>query len=369
MKKIVFTVTTELSQDQRMNRICTSLANAGYNVLLVGRELRTSKPLIKKNYKQKRLFCFFTKGKLFYIEYNLRLFFFLLFQKFDILCGIDLDTILPTFIIAKIRRKIFVYDAHEYFTEMEEVVTRPLIKKAWEWLEKTIVPRVKYGYTVSDGYSELFQKKYNVNYEIIRNATVLNQSPITNHQSPISKYILYQGSVNVGRGLENLVEAMRQIDCQLYICGKGDILEDLKLYAKKLELENKINFLGFVEPEPLKEYTRNATLGITLFSNFGLSNYYSLANRFFDYLHSGVPQIAMSYPEYKNFNKKHEVALLIHDLKTETIVSAVNKLLKDEEFYNKLRNNCLEARKEFNWQNEEKKLLRFYENIISEVNS
>ncbi len=365
MKKIIFTVTNELSQDQRMNRICTSLANAGYDVLLVGRELRTSKPLIEKPYKQKRLFCFFTNGKLFYAEYNFRLFIFLFFQNFDILCGIDLDTILPTYILAKIKRKPFVYDAHEYFTEMEEVVTRPFIKRAWKILEKMIVPGIKYGYTISEGYAEMFLKKYNVKFEIIRNATVLNnneQQTANNEQ-----YILYQGSVNVGRGLENLVEAMLQIDCKLYVCGKGDILNDMIMLTKKLNLDNKITFFGFVEPEKLKEYTRNAALGITFFSNFGLSNYYSLANRFFDYLHSGVPQIAMSYPEYKNFNEKYEVAFLIDDLKTETIVSAVNKLLNDNECYNNLRDNCSEARKEFNWQNEEKKLLKFYENIISTV--
>lgn len=360
-KRIIFTVTNDLSQDQRMNRICSSMANAGYEVLLVGRKLRSSKPLQPKPFAQKRLFCFFTKGKLFYLEYNLRLFFFLLFEKFNILCGVDLDTILPAFLIARIRNKPFVYDAHEYFTQMEEVVTRPLIRKAWENLEKIIVPKVRYAYTVSEGYAGMFEKEYNVKFEVIRNVTVLENQ--RQPPGPGDSYILYQGSVNVGRGLENLVESMQQINCNLYVCGKGDILGSLRLLTQKLNLENKISFFGFVEPEKLKEYTADAAVGITLFSNSGLSNHYSLANRFFDYLHSGVPQVAMSYPEYKNFNQRHEVAFLIDDLKTETIISAVNRLLNDNEYYNKLRNNCLEARKEFNWQNEEKKLLKFYEGI------
>ena len=73
---LIFTVTTDLTYDQRMIRICTSLANAGYNVTLVGRKLKASLPLTTQPFLQKRLFCFFEKGKLFYAEYNIRLFFF-----------------------------------------------------------------------------------------------------------------------------------------------------------------------------------------------------------------------------------------------------------------------------------------------------
>lgn len=362
-----------------MKRICNTLSKAGYDVCLVGRKLRNSKKLSHNSFSQKRIFCFFSRGKFFYFEYNLRLFFYLLFSKFDTLCAIDLDTILPGFLITKIKSKPFVYDAHEYFTQMEEVVSRPMIKKAWENLEKFILPKIKYAYTISEGYAELFEKKYQVKFETIRNVTVLDDSTnktdgiieqdfAEKFKIPLQKneenYILYQGSVNVGRGLENLVEAMQNIPCRLFICGKGDILENLKILSKKLDLQNKITFFGFVEPEKLKEYTSGAKVGITLFSNLGLSNHYSLANRFFDYLHSGVPQVAMDYPEYKNFNSKHEVALLVNDLKTQTIVSSVNRLLNDPNYYNKLKENCLLARKEFNWQREEKKLLEFYEKVI-----
>jgi hypothetical protein len=136
MKKIIFTVTTDLTYDQRMKRICTSVSSAGYSVVLVGRKKKSSLPLNNLSYKQHRLNCIFEKGKLFYAEYNIRLFFHLLFNRFDIVCSIDLDTILPGYFASKIKNKPQVYDAHEYFTEMEEVVSRPFIKKCWQWIEK-----------------------------------------------------------------------------------------------------------------------------------------------------------------------------------------------------------------------------------------
>ena len=169
MKRLVFTVTNDLSYDQRMQRICTSLATAGYNVLLVGRKMKNSVELKQEAFQQKRLNCFFNKGFLFYAEYNLRLFFFLLFIKMNAVCAIDLDTVFPCYFVSVLRRKKRVYDAHELFTEMKEVITRSSVKKIWLNIEKYAVPKFKYGYTVSYSIADEFKKRYNVAYGIIRN--------------------------------------------------------------------------------------------------------------------------------------------------------------------------------------------------------
>jgi len=116
-QKLIFTVINDLTYDQRMIRICKSLVRNNYDVLLVGRKLPHSKPLQTQSFQQKRLHCFFQKGKFFYLEYNLRLLFFLWKKKFDGVCAIDLDTILPAFYISKWKGKKMIYDAHEYFTE------------------------------------------------------------------------------------------------------------------------------------------------------------------------------------------------------------------------------------------------------------
>jgi hypothetical protein len=88
--------------------------------------------LTPQAFKQKRLNCFFEKGFLFYTEYNLRLFFFLLFQKADIICAIDLDTILPVYFVTALKKQKRVYDAHELFTEQKEVITsRSFILSGW----------------------------------------------------------------------------------------------------------------------------------------------------------------------------------------------------------------------------------------------
>lgn len=361
MKRILFTVTNDLTYDQRMIRICTSLAEAGYTVTLIGRKLPDSKPLQSQLFHQKRIYCFFKKGKGFYIEYNFRLFFYLLFKQSHLICAIDLDTILPCYFISKIKGIKRVYDAHELFCEMKEVVTRPRIYKIWKKIEKFTVPKFKYGYTVSPPIAEEFRKMYAVQYEVIRNLPI--QRPL-NIPVKKEKYIFYQGAVNEGRSFETLIPAMKEIDARLIIAGDGNFMEQTKELVQKNGLAEKIIFAGKISPDELYNYSVNAWIGITLFENNGLSNYYSLANRFFDYINAGIPQLCVDYPVYREINKNAPIAVLISDLQPDSISKSINQLLNNELLYQELQQNCLKIREKLSWQQEEKKLVAFYNSIL-----
>ncbi len=363
LKHIVFTVTNDLSYDQRMQRICNSLSANGYYVLLVGRRSGTSRTLTKEIYQQKRLNIFFEKRFLFYAEYNIRLFFYLLFVKMDAVCAIDLDTILPCFFVSALRNKIRIYDAHELFTEMKEIITRPVVKKIWTSVEKFSVPKFKLGYTVSGLIAEELKKRYNVSYNVIRNLPMAsNTIPLPESQG---KIILYQGAVNEARGLESLVSAMQNVEASLHIYGDGNIYNKIEQLIREKKVQNKVTLKGKVTPVELRLITQQAFIGINLVQPFGLNQVYSLANKFFDYIQAGIPQLTMNFPEYKKINDVFEIALLINSINENEISSALNLLLNDAVLYNKLRENCFKARKELNWQKEEQKLILFYKNIFA----
>lgn len=359
---IIFTVTTDLSYDQRMIRICTSLANAGYKVLLVGRKMKSSIPLSVQPFKQKRISCLFEEGKLFYAEYNIRLFFYLLFKKMDCIGAIDLDTILPCYFISRIKKAKRVYDAHELFCEMKEIVTRPAIYKTWKRIERFAVPKFKNGYTVNTPIAEEFKKMYGVDYEVIRNIALLKEIQPAEKKE---RFILYQGAVNEGRSFETLIPAFKNINCKLIICGDGNFMEQAKQLVSLHQLEEKIIFKGKIKPDELTAITQQAYIGITLFDDKGLSNYYSLANRFFDYLHAGIPQLCVNYPVYKELNSDLPIAVLIDDISQTNIATQLNNLLANEVLYNELQQNCLKLRQTLNWQQEEIKLIQFYNQIFN----
>lgn len=362
MKRIYFTVTNDLIYDQRMHRICTSLANAGFDVVLVGRKLKHSLELDQKPFRQKRIRCLFNKGFLFYGEYNLRLFFYLLTQKMDGVCAIDLDTILPCFLVSRIKRIARIYDAHEYFTELKEVRTRPRVQKIWTAIEKFTVPAFQWGYTVSRGLADEFYTRYQRNYLVIRNLPVfIPDQPSEDHQR---RFILYQGAVNEARGFEYLVPAMKEIPYPLVICGDGNFMEQLKALVKLHGVEDKVEFRGMLLPGELRAIALKASLGIGLAEKEGINQFMALPNKFLEYMHAGLPQVAMAFPEYQRINDHYRIAILIDSLEPKLIAETINRAMDDLDLLSLLRANALRAREEYCWQNEEKKLIEFYKSIF-----
>ena len=362
LKRIYFTVTNDLTYDQRMQRICTSLAENGYAVTLVGRKLPSSPPLAEKKFTQKRIHCWFNKTKWFYAEYNIRLFFFLLFKKMDAICAIDLDTILPCLRISRWKRIPRIYDAHELFTELKEVISRPSVQKVWTSIEKRAVPKFKYGYTVSESIAEEFKRRYKVDYKTIRNVPVLQ--PLSNNVQP-ERFILYQGAVNEARGLEYLIPAMQWVNSKLVICGDGNFMEQLKKLISDYKLEVKVELQGMLSPDKLREISQNAFIGVAVPEKEGLNQYLALPNKLFDYIHAGLPQVTVDYPEYRKINNQFEIAILLNDISPKRIAEALNNLLTDDVLYKRLKENCLKARAVLNWQQEEKKLVSFYHTILN----
>lgn len=346
-----------------MQRICSTLAADGYDVTLVGRKLPASIALSQEPYKQKRLHCIFRKGFLFYAEFNVRLFWYLLFASYDVVCSIDLDTLAAGCFASLIRRKKRIFDAHEYFTEVPEVADRLFVKTFWEAVARICLPFYKHAYTVGKGLADIFEQKYHLHFEVVRNVPVRRNVIPANGERPF--ILMYQGALNEGRGIETMLEAMIQLpDVHLWLAGEGDLSESLRKRATALGLDAQVRFLGYVAPRDLPAYTSKAWLGINLLENRGLSYYYSLANKFFDYVQAGVPVITMNFPEYRALVVEREVGLLLDTLSADEVASAVRKLLNDTNLYGKLQQNCLAARQSWNWEEEKINLLEIYRRVI-----
>jgi glycosyltransferase involved in cell wall biosynthesis len=360
LKRIVLTVTTDLTYDQRMQRIGRSLASAGYAVTLIGRHLPLSVPLQTEPYRQHRMRCVFRKGKAFYLEYQCRLFLRLLRERMDVVCAVDLDTVLPCYAVSRLKGVTRVLDAHELFTEMKEVVTRPLVRSVWKAVERFAIPRFPRGYTVSGRIADHFRREYGVDYRVVRNLAVLQES-ISGRAT--GDYIIYQGAVNEGRCFEWLLPAMKEVDVPLHIYGDGNLLDWVGRRIVELGLEGKVVLMGKREPDALRPLTAFARVGVNLVEDLGLNNRYSLANRFFDYVHAGIPQVCSDLPAYRELNERFRVALTVDGRDPAQIADALNNLLRDAVLSFELSNACRTAARVWNWQEEEKTLLGFYGNL------
>lgn len=351
-----------------MQRIAGVLAKNGYEVKLVGRSRKHSIPLEILPYKQHRISCLSEKGKLFYLEYNLRLFWFLLFSKAAVYAAVDLDTLLPCTLVAKLKGKKLVFDAHEYFTEVPELTERHMIKAIWQSLANVCIPRVDKAYTVGNELANIFSKQYGILFETILNAPEYIEPEKGREREWEGEaeipLVIYQGALNEGRGLPQLIKAMQQVDAKLVLAGEGDWSKYLRQLTAELKLESKVSFTGFIIPMDLPAFTKKATIACNLLEPKGLSYQYSLANKFFDYIHAGIPQLCADFIEYRQINLKYNIALLCN-CEEDEIAQNLNKLLSDKHLYKQMEQNCAMAAQVYNLQHEEKKLLNIYQQLFT----
>lgn len=364
MQQVVVSVTNDLVTDQRVHKVCTTLSTMDFDVVLIGRKLSNSLA-ISRNYKTVRMKLLFNKGFLFYAEYNIRLFCKLFFIKKDILLSNDLDTLLPNFLISKIFNKKLVYDSHELFTEVPELVGRPKTQFIWKKIEKFILPKLKNCYTVSDSIANYYKKIYRSKFEVIRNVPYGIKDYSKSHfpfNTVGKKIILYQGSVNLGRGIDLMVDAMEFLKNTIFIIiGEGDVLQEIKQKVNELRLKEKVKFLGKIPLIQLHQLTPLADLGISLEEDRGLNYKFALPNKLFDYIQAGVPVLVSDLPEMRMIVEKYNIGLILYDRSPKNLAKLITEMFYKEKI--SWQNSLDVANKELNWEKESVKLKTIFSNL------
>jgi glycosyltransferase involved in cell wall biosynthesis len=372
MQKIaIVCVTNDLVTDQRVHKTCLTLQKCGFFTIEVGRMLPESLPL-QRPYVTKRFKLCFRKGPQFYAEYNIRLFFYLLFAKVDLIFANDLDTLPAAFLAAKIRRKKIIYDTHEYFTETPELVHRPKVQAIWQKIENFIFPKLQVIFTVNDSIAELYKKKYNKNLQVVRNIppTYIPSRLKTRKELdlPENKHILIlQGTgINKDRGAEEVLTAMQYLqNCILLIIGSGDVLPALQKMTKELKLENKVIFKTKMPFEELRQYTCNSDLGLAVDKDTNLNYHFSLPNKLFDYIHAGIPVLASDLPELKKIINDYDIGYFLQNHDPKNIAATIEYIFENAERYKTVKSNTEKAREKLCWENEEKNLLQIIQQYSS----
>ena len=369
MPCIIISATNDLSSDQRIKKICETLLELNFDIVLIGRELKNSLPLTR-NYKTIRLKLLFNKGFLFYAEYNIRLFIRLLFLKKDILLANDLDTLLPNFLISKLFFKKLVYDSHELFTEVPELLYRTKVRKVWLAIENSIFPKLNNVYTVSDSIANYYSKKYKVQVSTIRNISIKLKNPkidsnLSRTTKGDKKMIILQGSgINIDRGAEEAVEMMQYVENTiLYIIGSGDVFDKLKKLTLKYRLNDKVFLKNKMPYDELLEYTKIADLGLSLDKSTNLNYEYALPNKIFDYIQCNIPILASNRKEVTELINGNNIGFITDTHNPKKLADTVNFIFRNREIYRQYKTNLALAAEKFTWENESKNLIEFYSNL------
>lgn len=371
--KIITSVINNYEGDQRVQKVCGSLQKFGFDLEVVATTVRGN-PKHSFSYPVHVLNIKRQAGMGLYAEFNWKLFWKLLkiTSKKDILLANDVDALLPNYLVSKIKGVPLVFDSHEIFSEAPTLHNRPFRKKVWKSIESFILPKVKYFYTVSNGYANWFEKEYGKKAVIIRNVPTISPNLDSELKvqlpeiKPGEKVLIYQGVINFSRGIDKMIEAMQYVEnAQLWIIGNGPKKAEFESLSEKLQVNHKVKFLGSVPPSQLKLITPKADLGLSLEEDYGISYRYALPNKIFDYTHAGIPILGTYLPEIKETIEEFGIGKTISKHDPKEISEIIHLMLAEgKEPY---QENLTKAANEFNWENEEEKLRAIYSDFKVDI--
>ncbi|MCX6303229.1 MAG: glycosyltransferase [Bacteroidia bacterium] len=368
--RVAFSVINCICFDQRVQKIAGTVSSLDCDITIIGRRLGECCEKDSVPFRTKRFRMLFKRGLFFYSSFNIRLFFYLLFHKFELLVANDLDTLLPNYLVSKLKHLPLVYDSHEYFTGVPELNNKPVRKWFWKTIERSVFPHLKYVMTVSNSVADQYEKEFRIKPSVIRNCSRISSgiAPYSRQELGLPAnhlLLIFQGGgINIDKGGEELIEALIMTEnVSLLIVGSGDVVQALKEKAEEPGLLERIKFIPKVPWEELMRYTRSADAGMSLEKDTNLNYKFSLPNKLFDYISAGIPVITGSLPEIRKVVEENDCGIIIPDIMPREISRAIIKLRDDPDLRNKLKMNSINASKSLNWENESKKIIDFYNKI------
>lgn len=369
--KVVFSVTNCICYDQRVLKMAETVSSLGCEVTIIGRLQGECCKRESLPFKTRRFKMIFNSGFLFYKFFNIRLFFYLFFHRFDILVANDLDTLFPNYLISTIKRLPLVYDSHEYFTGVPELTGRPLVRLVWKTIEKLIFPGLQNVITVSDSIADLYNTGYGVKPLVVRNLSPSSESliPLTREELGIEAghllLIIQGGGINIDKGGEELIDAVSLTEnVSLIVAGSGDVVPLLKEKVIHLGLSERIIFFPKMPWSELMRLTKSADAGLSLERDTNINYRYSLPNKLFDYISAGIPVLTGKLPEIRKIVESYDCGLIIPGITAAEISKAIIALRDNPELRKRLKQNSANAFTDLNWNNEQEKVISLYRKIL-----
>ena len=365
--KVCHLTSVHMPQDSRIfHKECRSLVNAGYDVTLVVKskhdEVLNGIKIVKIREENSRI------KRMFYTTW-------LVYQKAiivnaDIYHFHDPELILIG-ILLRFRGKKVIYDIHEDLPR--QILNKPWITSwlrypfSWlaslaEWISSRIFFTSIVAATPKIAARFPREKTITVqNFPILQELVFDNQTSYSERPD----HIVYIGGISKIRGaVENIsaFEYVKHKDCHLILAGEFENRQ-LEEECRKLNGWLKVDYKGWLNRDQIKSMLDNARIGLVLLHP--TINYIdSYPIKLFEYMSAGIPVIASNFPLWRKIIENAECGLLVDPFMPEDIAAAIEYLLENPEKAQYMGENGRKAViNQYNWSNEEKKLVSLYRTI------
>jgi glycosyltransferase involved in cell wall biosynthesis len=382
--KVCMHVLKSARNDVRVMRAATALVEAGYFVSIVDIEEKHTRAVEEevrgvhlKHVMMPTSFITtrFSRWTLFRtVQMLIYSVLMLLNTPADVYHAHDVSGLPACYIAALLRRKPFVFDAHELpLAELSSGLFRRM-QPVLRLLLVGLLSRCAGVITVSPPIVQEIRNRYHVSnvvllrnippYQAMQKSDRLRRSLGSGSDVHIA---LYQGNLTAGRGLERLIYAAAFLERHTVIVmmGQGEMEPQLKALIAKEGVANRVKILPPAPYAELLDWTASAELGLMVYSLDHSQNVLMcLPNKLFEYLMAGLPVLASPLEAVVDVIEAYKVGRIVSSLSPKEIGEAINGLLADQQVCASMRHNALRASQEdLCWENEKSGLITFYSKL------
>ena len=290
----------------------------------------------------------------------------------DVFHSHDLNTLYIGWQCAAKTGAKLVYDSHELATERNRMDTK--WRKWAMWNERRGLPKADALISGSPAWIpflvDLYGSVPSPAIDIINVPEYVEEVPVWDLRSELSlapdvPIILYQGSIQENRGIEQAMEATLMLDDAVFVVvGYGYHRPTLEAEVSKRDISDRVKFFGPIPNHELLFWTAAADIGMANIINSSISYYTCLPNKLFEYMMAGVPVIGSDSPEIGRVITETGVGIACDPADPVAIAAAARAILTDKQRF--VDATVIEA-KQYNWSVESTKLVNLYTEIQKPV--
>lgn len=300
-------------------------------------------------------------------------------NKFDIIHIHNMpDFLVFAALIPKLCGAKVILDVHDPMSELFQVNYKVdennALIKAIKFQEKISYNFANYLITVSHPMARNVANKKgsNNNVEVVQNLPDQKIFPVKKNLDKWPRHngsftLLYSGTITEHyrldiaiRAIEIAKESIPQI--KIIILGEGNRLNQLSELANELNISDRVIFKGRVDIDEVRNIMEKVDVGISTHQNSKFGDLY-FSNKMVEFLTQGLPVVTSRTKTVKEYLPE-DVVYYFNPANYEDCAAKLIDIYKNPEKVRKKMANANVLLKHLNWQNEEKKLIKFYNTII-----
>lgn len=201
--------------------------------------------------------------------------------------------------------------------------------------------------------------------QVVYNVFTSPGIPFKKEFSKPLKLFWFSQTIGPGRGLEQFIKLLSSIKSRLELHLLGNI--DNRYHEKLntlLPKQHRLFFHDTVKAYKLAEKIAEFDIGLALELDTPMSRNYTITNKFFQYIQSGLPVITSETEGQNEAFEMFKPGFKLPQQPSDTQIAGLEKWLNDPVELQAAKNRAIEASAFYNWENESKKLLALVKDAL-----